>query len=184
MTREDLRGIIEGIADEQLKQILDIHSADIGRAKAAETELTERLQKAEGQVSALQELQREAEEIKEKYSELQKVAEQQAEQERITQLDNRFKAASGDAKFLNSFTRKGIFDRFTQALDLDENKGKSDSEVFAMVTEGTESLFAADSTAPMVVASTSGFGGDLTDGDIREIMGLSSQHPKWCSGLC
>ena len=38
MTRDDLRGIIEGITDEQLKQILDIHSADIGKAKSgAET---------------------------------------------------------------------------------------------------------------------------------------------------
>ena len=34
MTRDDLRGIIEGITDDQLKRILDINSADIGKVKA------------------------------------------------------------------------------------------------------------------------------------------------------
>ena len=33
MTREDLRGIIDGITDEQLKRILDINTAYIGKAK-------------------------------------------------------------------------------------------------------------------------------------------------------
>ena len=43
MTRDDLRGIIEGITDDQLKAILDINSSDIGKAKgnleAVQTEL-------------------------------------------------------------------------------------------------------------------------------------------------
>ena len=33
MTREDLKRIIEGITDEQLKSILDINTTDIGKAK-------------------------------------------------------------------------------------------------------------------------------------------------------
>ncbi len=33
MTREDLRGIIEGITDEQLKKVLDINSSDIRKVK-------------------------------------------------------------------------------------------------------------------------------------------------------
>ena len=33
MTRDQLRQIIEGITDEQIKSILDINSADIGNAK-------------------------------------------------------------------------------------------------------------------------------------------------------
>ena len=32
MTREELRGIVEGITDEQLSKILNIHSLDIGKA--------------------------------------------------------------------------------------------------------------------------------------------------------
>lgn len=33
MTRDQVRNIISGITDEQLQQILDINSADIGKAK-------------------------------------------------------------------------------------------------------------------------------------------------------
>ena len=33
MTREEIKKIVEGITDEQLKAILDINSADIGKAK-------------------------------------------------------------------------------------------------------------------------------------------------------
>lgn len=33
MTREEIKKIVEGITDEQLKQILDINSADIGKAR-------------------------------------------------------------------------------------------------------------------------------------------------------
>ena len=33
MKREEIKAIVEGITDEQLKQILDINSADIGKAK-------------------------------------------------------------------------------------------------------------------------------------------------------
>ena len=33
MTREELKKIVEGITDEQLKSILDINTADIGKAK-------------------------------------------------------------------------------------------------------------------------------------------------------
>ncbi len=177
MTRDDLRGIIEGITDEQLKRILDINSADIGRAKSAEAQLRTSLEEAEGKVSALEQSQREAEEMKIKYEELQKVADQRAEQDRITTIRNRFKEASEDVTFLNSFTREGVFSQFSQAIGMEENKDKSDKEIFEQLTKSDEDLFAEDNRTPRVVDSTLGFGGDLTDGDIREIMGLSSQLP-------
>ena len=41
MTRDELRGIVEGISDEQLKRILDINSSDIGKVKK-ETEALEK----------------------------------------------------------------------------------------------------------------------------------------------
>ena len=43
---------------------------------------------------------------------------------------------------------------------------------FGEITKDAENLFATPVDTPAVVASTMGFGGELSRGDIREIMGL------------
>ena len=50
MTRDDLRGIIEGISDEQLKAILDIHSKDIGKVKGNLDEVKAELEAANAKI--------------------------------------------------------------------------------------------------------------------------------------
>lgn len=179
MTRDDLRGIIEGITDEQLKRILDINSADIGRAKSAEAQLRAELEGAqssignmEGEISRLQQLQREAEKMKESYEELQKAADARAEQDRIAKLESRFSDAANGAEFLNQYTRLGVFQSFKEALDAEENSGKSDADIFREITAGGENLFLDTTEVPRVVDSATGFGMDLSDSDVREIMGL------------
>lgn len=180
MTRDEIRGIVEGITDEQLKKILDINSADIGKAKQGVAELKESLENAEkalgsleAEAEELRKSQREAEEIKKERDMLQKAADQRAAEDRESALKSRFDAAAGDAEFLNGFTRDGIFGKFSQALEMAENQGKSDAEIFGEIIGDGENIFASKADAPMVVASTLGFGGELTDGDVREIMGLS-----------
>ncbi len=186
MTRDELRGIIEGISDEQLKKILDINSSDIGKAKLGMEEKNLSIEKAnkkiadmEAELNTLRESQCEAEKMKTKIDELQKVIdERNLEDERIakeTAIENRFNSVVGADKFLNDYTRNGIFALFSEALMAEGNQGKSDREIFEMITKGTENLFNRESSAPSVVASTMGFGGDLTHGDIREIMGLPTK---------
>ena len=51
MTRDDLRGIIEGITDEQLKKILDINSADIGKVKTDLETVKGNLETANGKIA-------------------------------------------------------------------------------------------------------------------------------------
>ncbi len=183
MTRDDLRGIVEGITDEQLKKILDINSSDIGRAKLGSEKLATELEDAnqriadmEKEAELLREGQGEAEEMKKRVEELQKVLDQKAiddqSREKSAELEGRFSEAVGNARFLNDYTRKGVFDLFCAAVEAEENEGVSDQEIFSKLTKGTEKIFSEETEVPSVVASTSGFGSDLSQSDIREIMGL------------
>ena len=186
MTRDELRGIVEGISDEQLKKILDINSADIGKVKLGtekmKTELDVANQKIldmEKETEFLRQGQCEAEEMKLKVEELQKVIDKRRlEDEALAKeaaLEERFSAAVGNARFLNEYTRQGVFALFQEALEAEENKGMSDSEIFDSITKDAVNIFEAENDVPSVVASTLGFGGDLSRGDVREIMGLSRE---------
>ncbi len=186
MTRDELRGIIEGISDEQLKKILDINSADIGRVKLGTEKIKAELDGAnlkisdmEKEMESLRQGQCEAEEMKVKVEELQKVIDQRRLEDEArakeAAFEERFSAAAGEAKFLNDYTRQGIFALFQEALEAEENQGMSDSEIFASLTRDAVNIFEAEKDVPSVVASTSGFGGDLSRGDVREIMGLSRE---------
>lgn len=186
MTRDDLRGIIEGISDEQLKKILDINSLDIGKAKRGTEELKTKLEgklaqiaDMETELDALRISQCEAEEIKKRAEELQKIIDDRRAQDEKTaqtlELESRFDAVVGDARFLNDYTRNGIFDSFCKALQNGENQTKADSEIFGEITKDAENLFKSAVDTPAVVASTMGFDGELSRGDIREIMGLPTE---------
>lgn len=183
MTRDEIRGIVEGISDEQLKKILDINSQDIGKAKAAASVLEEKLKEAsanaakmEEEISALRLSQGEADEMKIKIEELQKVidlsAEKEAQRKSEEGLMRRFEAAAGNAEFLNEFTRAGVLEEFKAAILAEENAGRADGEIYGELVSGRDNIFAPQGGVPSVVASTMGFGGSITDSDVREIMGL------------
>ncbi len=184
MTREDLRGIIEGISDEALKKILDINSSDIGKAKENVEELKTRLEEStkkatelEEKVSSLSLCQCEADEMKEKVKELQKVIDEREEKEREdtlkAELNRRFEQARGDKNFVNEFTRNGIFEQFKDAISDEKNACRADSEIYGDLISGRDNIFLQDESVPKVVASTPGFLGSITESDVREIMGLS-----------
>ena len=186
MTREDLRGIIEGISDEQLKKILDINSTDVGKARNGAEDLKKELESAnaniEGltsEISVLKEAQCEAEEMKIKVGELQKIIDDRRIEDekaaRDAELQSRFENATNGMEFLNEFTRNGVFAQFSEALEAEENRSKSDAEIFQSLTADVGNLFVSDNGIPTVLASTTGFGADLSMGDVREIMGLSRE---------
>lgn len=183
MTRDEIRGIVEGISDEQLKRILDINSLDVGRAKNSVTELQKALEEAETEnaqikerLSAFESTQCEAEEMKNEIERLQKVieeTEQNQQQEKAeADLAKRFNTAAEGRAFVNKFTQDGLFAEFRTAVMAEENAGKSDAEIYGGLVSGRENIFAPDNDVPVAVASTMGFGGNVTDDDVREIMGL------------
>lgn len=183
MTRDELKGIIEGISDEQLKKILDINSADIGKAKADfETvkgqfdEAQKKITDYETEIEGLRDSTGEAEKLKERVKELQKTiddrkaADEAAEQDR--KLSDRFGAAIGEAKFLNEFTKNGLFSEFKAAIADKSNEGKSDKEIYEGLIKDRDNLFLPKDGIPSVVSATGGVDAVNNDSDIREIMGL------------
>lgn len=189
MTREDLRGIIDGITDEQLKSILDINTADIGKAKGdlekVQTELENaktKIGEYETEIGNLKESLGDAEALQKKIDDLQadidarKQADEAAAAENA--LKGRFDTVCGEAKFLNDFTRAGLFNEFKTALSDDSNKSKSDKEIYEAITEGKDNLFMPDDGIPGIVSSTLGDGTSATDADVRAIMGLPPLEAK------
>ena len=185
MTRDELRQIIEGISDEQLKSILDINSADIGKAKSGNESLVAQLDEAkatisgfEEQIAALRESLGEAEKQREEFEALKKsVLEREASdlaKKQEEELKVRFTTAAEDARFLNEYTQNGIFREFCSALAQPLNQGKTDAEVYEEIIAGKGNLFIPnDAEIPSVVSVSGGLPKDFDDGDIREIMGLS-----------
>ncbi len=187
MTREELRGIIEGISDEQLKKILDINSSDIGKAKngadALKTALDEanaRSKQMEAEIEQFKAGQCEADEMRGKIEELQKVIDQKirAEEQQRSEsaLSTRFGLAAEGMDFVNDFTRRGVFEQFKNAVLDENNAGKSDREIYETLTAGKENIFVPQGGIPSAVGSTRGFGGSINDGDVREIMGLPNKN--------
>lgn len=145
MTRDQVRNIISGVTDEQLQQILDINSADIGKAKepiaafqqqltAANNTISE-LEKNKGDVAALQ---AEIDTYKQEKADREK-----AEQEAATNaaLMSRFEKLHGERTYTNEFTKNGIFAEFKTALDNKDNQGKSDADIFAAIIKDRDGIF-------------------------------------------
>ena len=121
MTREQIKKIFPDITEEQLKAILDINSADIGKAKGDSEKLKEELEKAkesvqgyEKQVAELKESIDKGEDFKKKFEDLEKqIADEKAEAERKEKeakeeadLSERFKTVVGENKWRDELTEK------------------------------------------------------------------------------
>jgi len=175
MTREDLRKIIDGITDEQLKSILDINSADIGNAKKGvkgledeieslksdkktlETkinDITTELNSAGDYKTQLENLQKE---IKEK-DEADKKARADAE------LTTAIEAVFGDRDFTSDYVRNGIITDMKAEIAKPENKGKGYAEIFESLTKDKDGIF----KNPNPPANMTGMGKVDTTGITKE----------------
>ena len=179
MTRDDIRGIVEGITDEQLKKILDLHSSHIGKIKSGAEELRTQLDSANSRIAELETSLGEAENLRNKVNELQKSIDDRnaldADKEKQRLVEERFGNAAGNVTFINELTRQGVLSEFVSALEDSSKSHLSDAEIFTSLTEGRDNLFAPDGNIPVVVSSTP-FGRGFSDSDVREIMGLPAEN--------
>lgn len=138
MTREDIKKHFPEATDAQISALLDINSKDIGKhktaAETAQTELKtakdtiENLEKNAKDAAALQKTIDEYKAADEKRQADAKAAAERAE--RLSRFEKAHGEASKDRKWLNDFTRDGIFSQFEKALTEDANKGKSDVQIY------------------------------------------------------
>lgn len=66
---------------------------------------------------------------------------------------DRFTAVVGDKKFVNDVTREHAFGKFTAAVADPANEGKTDSDIFASVTEGKDAEWFASKVGIVMTPS-------------------------------
>ena len=195
MKREDIAKIFEGATDEQINKVLDINSADIGKAKGSATKLQEDLDaanaaltKANDTIKALEaskgdfdKIQKELDDYK--AAEQKRIADEKAAAER-SELLTRMDAVMGDRKFIHDRMRDIVADDFAKALAEKANVGKSDADVFESITRDQGYFANQNPAANMARPNESAFTGTVKDRasflklDFSEQMKFKQEHPN------
>ena len=138
MTREDIKKHFPEATEEQISGLLDINSKDIGKYKTAADTASADLKKAQETIADMEKNAKDADALQKtiddyKAADEKRKADEKAAAERSERLSRFEKAhaeASKDRKWLNDFTRDGIFAQFEKALADDANRGKSDVQIY------------------------------------------------------
>ena len=188
MKREDIKKIFPDATEEQLKGLLDINTADIGKAKGELETVRADLEKANGTLkeyeTTIADMKKSAEgneDFKKKFEDLeQRIADEKAEAEtkakeeaEEAEYSNRFKTVVGEQKWRDALTEKAVYAEFKTALQDEANKGKGDKDILAALTQDKE-YFAKDPARVPAFSRGTGFaGGGVDDAAVRAAMGLS-----------
>lgn len=188
MKREDIKKFFPDATEEQLKGLLDINTADIGKAKGEFEAVKTDLEKANGTLkeyeTTIADLKKSAEgneDFKKKFEDLeQRIADEKAEAEKKAkeeaeeaEYSNRFKTVVGEQKWRDALTEKAVYAEFKTALQDEANKGKGDKDILAALTQDKE-YFAKDPARVPAFSRGTGFaGGEVDDAAVRAAMGLS-----------
>lgn len=139
MERAKLKGF--GLTDEQINEIMNDHGAVVNAAKSGMTELQEKVTSLEGLLAAHADYDAIKSEL-ETFRAGQPAIDQELADLRAykqgREYGDRFTAVVGDRKFVNDVTREHVFGKFTAAVADQANEGKTDSDIFASVTEGKD----------------------------------------------
>lgn len=155
MKREDISKIFEGATKEQIDQILDINSADVGRAISKHKEELERttgeLAEAKEALAKLEKSSADAEELKRQIAEYKAADERRAQEAREAaeraELEERFSAVAGERKFVHALVREGVMKEFGEALKDRQYRGRSDADIFDALTKDKDYFASMNPTA-------------------------------------
>lgn len=185
MKREDVSKIFEGATEAQINAILDLNSADIGKAKGDYDSLKTQFSEAQSAKTALEtkvneleaangdaaKYKKDLEDLKKQIATEKAEAEQKAK-EAAAEADfkNRFNTLVGENKWRDELTGNAVYGEFKKALADESNKGKGDKEIFEMLTKDKNYY-----ENPNQLQDMQGMGSGINntnDNDIRAIMGL------------
>lgn len=161
MKREELKAIIEGITEEQLKAILDLNGADINKAKgeydALKSELdtekktistmTEELQGLKASNATAEDWKAKFETLQNDIAEKERIAKEEKEKaERDENIKNRYNAVCVDKdgkplEWSHEAIKADYLKKFSEAISDGANTGKSDSEIFHALTKDDGAAF-------------------------------------------
>ena len=171
MKREDIKKYFPDATEEQLKGLLDINTADIGKAKADYDKVKSDLDKANGTIkeyeTTIADLKKSAEgneDFKKKFEELeQKIADEKAEADRKAKeaaeeadFSNRFKTVVGEQKWRDELTEKAVYSEFKTVLKDEANKGKGDKDILEALTKDKGYFSDPSKTPGIFTRGTSG----------------------------
>ena len=200
MKREEIKAIFPDATDEQLSKILDINGADVEKVKAKVTGLAadikdkkDAFDKLNTEFESLKSSNAGAEEYKSKYEALvaeNAAKEKQAEADRILaekneNIKNRFSTVLGEKKFNHDAIKAEYLKKFTEALDLKENQGRSDAEIFHELTKDDGAAFTGVTTVRLAGGTQRGTSGkyttakeilDIKDGATRRAEMMAHPH--------
>lgn len=153
MTREEVKTIIPGITDEQLDGIFRLHGESVTKAKGKSGEYENQIEKLKATleenqktISDLKEVADNSEQLKAKLAEYEKQESErkllQEQEAKEKTLSERFEKIAGNKEFINELTKSGIYNEFKKSLDLEENKGKGDAEIFEAMVKDQPNIFA------------------------------------------
>ena len=183
MTRDDIKKHFPEATDEQINELLNINSRDIGKHKKAAEDSAAELKTARDTIENLEKNAKDADALQKtiddyKAADEKRQADAKAAAERAERM-SRFEKAHGEAgkdrKWLNDFTRDGIFSQFEKALADDANKGKSDIDIYKSLVNDEKGvkpgLFEAQ-----VIGGMSGMGGNPS-GDAAWLQNKYKNNP-------
>ena len=157
------------IAVNEHNKKIDTLTEQVNTANDTITDLKGKLEDASKvDVKALQDKIKEFED-----AEAERVQKENAQKE-TEALKARFSPLKGENKFLNEGTENWMFNEFKTALSLEENKGKSDADIYAAITK--DKNIYENPNGKFINPPAGGGSGSKTDEDqVRAVMGLPTK---------
>lgn len=193
MKREEIKAIFPDITDEQLDKVMALHGAEIEKTKAKvtalETELKEKKEAFDNlntEFETLKTSNASGEEFQKKYEALKAdidAKEKQAEADRILKekqdgILKRFDAVMNGKEFNHDAIKAEYLKRFSEAIELDENKAKSDADVFHELTKDDASAFKGVTAVRLAGGTNRNIGGTVynSKADIMKIKDATARQ--------
>ncbi len=180
MKTEFLKGL--GLTDEQISSIMKENGIDVENEKAKTENVKKELKEAKEtiatmtkEVQTLKDSNATAEDWKAKFEELDTKVKKDAETaklerekaEKEAQIKNRFEAVCVDKngkplEFSHDAIKADYFRKFTEAVEDDANKSKSDADVFYVLTKDDKAAFKGIQPDIILPGAQSFGGGSIT----------------------
>lgn len=187
MTRNDITSLFPDATKEQIDALLNIHSADVGKAKGgaeqAQNDLkaaNEALKQAQDAIAELEKHKADAAALQKQIDDYRAAEADRKKAEEAAQAHNallaRMDKVMNGRKLIHDRMRDLIAEDFAKALADPENTGKSDADVFDAVTKDQNYFANQAPDFQMASVGKAATGDSGYEAQIRAAMGLPAKN--------